>query len=29
MNTDSQQILDEYLTWLREHSEVLRVADWG
>ena len=29
MNTDSQQILDEYLTWLREHSEVRRVADWG
>ena len=29
MNTDSRQILDEYLTWLREHSEVRRVADWG
>jgi hypothetical protein len=29
MNTDSQKILDEYLTWLREHSEVRRVADWG
>jgi hypothetical protein len=28
MNTDSQQILDEYLAWLREHSEV-RSADWG
>ena len=29
MNTDSQQILDEYLAWLREHSEVRKVADWG
>jgi hypothetical protein len=29
MNTDSQRILDEYLAWLREHSEVRRVADWG
>jgi hypothetical protein len=29
MNATSQQILDDYLTWLREHSEVRRVAEWG
>ncbi len=29
MNTNPQQILSDYLTWLREHSEVRDVADWG
>ena len=29
MSADPRQILDEYLAWLREHSEVRGVADWG
>jgi hypothetical protein len=29
MSADPQQVLDDYLTWLREHSEVRGMADWG
>ena len=28
MSPDSRQILDEYLAWLHEHSEVRTVGDW-
>lgn len=29
MNATPHQILDDYLAWLRSHSEVRKVADWG
>ncbi len=29
MSADPRQVLDDYLTWLREHSEVRGVTDWG
>lgn len=29
MNADARQVLDDYLIWLREHSEVRGVTDWG